>query len=90
MLKHGLSSFFQSRTLSAPVSTHLRALYFRAYSSSPTEEDIAIARKWLAKFNPDTLPKNIYEFSFSRSSGPGGQNVNKYNREYIRKFREWH
>ena len=36
------------------------------------------ARTWLARFNANTIPKNICEVTFSRSSGPGGQNVNKY------------
>ncbi|OCK84422.1 peptidyl-tRNA hydrolase domain-containing protein [Lepidopterella palustris CBS 459.81] len=47
--------------------------------SNVSEEDIEAARKWLGKLDPDTIPKNICELSFSRSSGPGGQNVNKVN-----------
>lgn len=42
-----------------------------------TEQDIKQARSWLNQFNAETLPKNMFDFSFSRSSGPGGQNVNK-------------
>jgi peptidyl-tRNA hydrolase ICT1 len=42
-----------------------------------TEEDLSAARKWLANLNPDTIPRNLCEITFSRSSGPGGQNVNK-------------
>ena len=42
------------------------------------EEDHREARTWLASFNPNMLPKNICEVTFSRSSGPGGQSVNKY------------
>lgn len=41
------------------------------------EEEVAAARKWLAKFDADTIPRSICDISFSRSSGPGGQNVNK-------------
>ncbi|KAF2760788.1 hypothetical protein EJ05DRAFT_508035 [Pseudovirgaria hyperparasitica] len=54
----------------------------RYASSRPTsdeEENIGAARKWLDQFNPDTIPKNICEVTFSRASGPGGQNVNKTN-----------
>ena len=47
------------------------------------EEDHREARTWLAKFNADTIPKNIGQFTFSRSSGPGGQNVNKYERRTL-------
>jgi peptidyl-tRNA hydrolase ICT1 len=43
------------------------------------EEDIPAARQWLAKLDADTIRNNaICDVSFSRSSGPGGQNVNKY------------
>ncbi|KAL1601786.1 hypothetical protein SLS60_006701 [Paraconiothyrium brasiliense] len=42
-------------------------------------EDLQAARKWLAQLHAETIPKSIGELSFSRSSGPGGQNVNKVN-----------
>jgi hypothetical protein len=42
-----------------------------------TVEDLEAARRWLEKLDPDTIPKSICDLSFSRSSGPGGQNVNK-------------
>jgi hypothetical protein len=42
-----------------------------------TEEDLSAARKWLANLNPDTIPRSLCGITFSRSSGPGGQNVNK-------------
>ncbi|KAF4547715.1 RF-1 domain-containing protein 1 [Elsinoe fawcettii] len=48
-------------------------------SGGTSEDDIKQARAWLERFNSDTLPRNIFDFSFSRSSGPGGQNVNKVN-----------
>lgn len=43
-----------------------------------TEADHAGARQWLNTFHATSIPQNICEISFSRSSGPGGQNVNKY------------
>lgn len=43
-----------------------------------TESDHAAARQWLAKFHIQTIPRELGEVTFSRSSGPGGQNVNKY------------
>lgn len=55
-----------------------RALASRRAGGEASEEDIRAARRWLEKFDPETIPKNICELSFSRSSGPGGQNVNKY------------
>ncbi|EMC99965.1 hypothetical protein BAUCODRAFT_48939, partial [Baudoinia panamericana UAMH 10762] len=41
------------------------------------EAELAAARKWLANLDAETIPRTIGEVSFSRSSGPGGQNVNK-------------
>jgi len=58
--------------------------WWRSYAASSkrggdaTEEELDAARKWLAQLDPDTIPRSICDISFSRSSGPGGQNVNKY------------
>lgn len=41
------------------------------------EAQLDAARKWLAELDPETIPRSICDVSFSRSSGPGGQNVNK-------------
>ncbi|KAF2870985.1 hypothetical protein BDV95DRAFT_607273 [Massariosphaeria phaeospora] len=46
---------------------------------SVTEEELQVARKWLEALHAETIPKTVGELSFSRSSGPGGQNVNKVN-----------
>jgi hypothetical protein len=43
-----------------------------------TESDVSVARKWLAELHEASLPSSIGEVSYSRSSGPGGQNVNKF------------
>ncbi|KAA8646083.1 peptidyl-tRNA hydrolase domain protein [Aspergillus tanneri] len=44
-----------------------------------SDEDLAAAREWLASLHSKSIPRHICEISFSRSSGPGGQNVNKVN-----------
>ncbi|KAF7424668.1 hypothetical protein PC9H_009978 [Pleurotus ostreatus] len=44
-----------------------------------TTQDASEAREWVAQFKGQQVPKNVVELSFSRSSGPGGQNVNKVN-----------
>ncbi|KAM3422256.1 hypothetical protein BST61_g2618 [Cercospora zeina] len=41
------------------------------------DADLQAARQWLSKLDADTIPRDICDVSFSRSSGPGGQNVNK-------------
>lgn len=41
------------------------------------EKEQRAARAWMTTFTPESIPKSICEVSFSRSSGPGGQNVNK-------------
>ncbi|KAJ7116607.1 RF-1 domain-containing protein [Mycena epipterygia] len=44
-----------------------------------TAEETASARAWIARFRAMAIPKASVQFSFARSSGPGGQNVNKVN-----------
>jgi protein subunit release factor B len=45
--------------------------------SKGREDEIKAAREWLHNFNANVIPRKICDVSFSRSSGPGGQNVNK-------------
>lgn len=41
--------------------------------SLKSESDHALARTWLDGFGVDDIPKEAWEASYSRSSGPGGQ-----------------
>ncbi|KAF7196078.1 hypothetical protein HII31_02479 [Pseudocercospora fuligena] len=47
------------------------------HSGDVDEAELQAARKWLKALDPETIPRELCEISFSRSSGPGGQNVNK-------------
>ncbi|KAL8810168.1 MAG: hypothetical protein Q9223_000325 [Gallowayella weberi] len=66
---------------------HLRTLRTSTYSlasrnpfeGNENEADQAVARDWLKTFGRNTIPRKSCAISFSRSSGPGGQNVNKVN-----------
>jgi hypothetical protein len=80
MLKRLSQSLFSSK-LKHRELLNTPAVRARSDGAPPTAEDIAACRQWLSKFTRDTIPKRLCELSFSRSSGPGGQNVNKYEPE---------
>lgn len=56
-----------------PLSTQ------RTLSNPLASEDpsVTAARQWLATFSRASIPNSTGEVSYARSSGPGGQNVNK-------------
>ncbi|PMD13965.1 hypothetical protein NA56DRAFT_636668 [Hyaloscypha hepaticicola] len=70
-------------SLSKSPSRSLLALLqdCRAYSSRSTSDseaaDLNAAREWFRGFNKSTIPEKISKTEFSRSSGAGGQKVNK-------------
>ncbi|TFK33434.1 hypothetical protein BDQ12DRAFT_410190 [Crucibulum laeve] len=70
-LQEGYTRFYASSASTLPKPPPLPAL--------GTPEETALARAWIDKFRRETIPKGAVELSFSRSSGPGGQNVNKVN-----------
>ncbi|CAH1760627.1 2608_t:CDS:2, partial [Entrophospora sp. SA101] len=51
----------------------------RFISSLDTPQDIEKAERWIKNFTREKIPREMLEISFARSSGPGGQNVNKLN-----------
>lgn len=71
-------ALFYPRRWIIPHLPQTRLYATKRTPASYTEDDLRIARKWLADLNPETIPRNLCEITFSRSSGPGGQNVNKY------------
>jgi len=75
-------SAFLGRSLRRDSSLRCEPLKARCMSTTPThwnaaEPDFDAARKWHALNGQRPLPSNIGEVSYARSSGPGGQNVNK-------------
>ena len=77
MQRHVLQRFVIAPRSRPILSQHVRAFASKRGPADYSDEDLAAARKWLADLNPDTIPRSLSEITFSRSSGPGGQNVNK-------------
>lgn len=65
-------------SLLTPSLVHLRRVRYQAHDALLDQDDLDEARKWYTTFNEDSIPKG--QTSYSRSSGPGGQHVNKYAR----------
>jgi peptidyl-tRNA hydrolase ICT1 len=59
-----------------------RLMFRRLYSTKPWT--YAEASRWCKTFSKEQIPKNELKISVSRSSGPGGQNVNKGKQTYNR------
>lgn len=77
MLRHVIRPFL--RFESSSVWRTARTFASRPNPSEANEEDIKAARHFLTTLDADTIRQNATcDISFSRSSGPGGQNVNKY------------
>lgn len=47
------------------------------FLSTFTKTEIDAARKWLESSTQASIPRHLFTISYSRSSGPGGQKVNK-------------
>ncbi|KAI9105880.1 hypothetical protein DFS34DRAFT_33769 [Phlyctochytrium arcticum] len=58
----------------------------RLFSSTGYLKAPEDVEKWLSTFSKDHIPKETFETSFSRASGPGGQNVNKVNTKVDMRF----
>ncbi|OJD28073.1 hypothetical protein ACJ73_00529 [Blastomyces percursus] len=74
-----LRTAFAARAFLPTLSTRQLASSRSPSAQKFTDEKLGTARVWLSQLTPRTIPRNIGEVSYSRSSGPGGQNVNKVN-----------
>ncbi|KAK4047999.1 hypothetical protein OIV83_005033 [Microbotryomycetes sp. JL201] len=75
--RHLASRIHCTRPTSSAATSAPRAPSLDALGS---QDDMKLARAWieqLRELNPDALPRDAVDVSYSRSSGPGGQNVNK-------------
>ena len=45
-------------------------------------DDMRALQNWIQWFTLEKIPQHLCTVTFSRSSGPGGQNVNKYTQSY--------
>lgn len=64
----------------ASISFGRSAKFASTWSSDHQDpQDLELARTWLKAFESGvkSIPRHVGQVSFSRSSGPGGQNVNK-------------
>jgi hypothetical protein len=79
MFRHALESF---ATLSRRTrSTYTKQIREHSQRTRAGEEELEAeydaARKWVSELNKDTIPMSLARISFARSSGAGGQHVNK-------------
>ncbi|KAL7619441.1 hypothetical protein AAE478_009980 [Parahypoxylon ruwenzoriense] len=70
----GLNTSPASACLSRPLVA-VRTVQHRAFDAAFDQDELAEARRWHASFDGNALPKG--QTCYSRSSGPGGQHVNK-------------
>ncbi|KAG7089964.1 hypothetical protein E1B28_011589 [Marasmius oreades] len=68
-----------------PPSSIQRYSHYKPLPTPPnlsiieTPEDSQKARSWISQFKQSPIPRKSVELSFSASSGPGGQHVNRTN-----------
>ncbi|SGZ38307.1 uncharacterized protein HGUI_00507 [Hanseniaspora guilliermondii] len=59
------------------ILTHQKRFYSISKEVKIPPEQIQKINEWIDNFNKDTVPKSCMSVQYVRSSGPGGQNVNK-------------
>ena len=74
----------------SPATRTFKRSYAHGKNTNTDEDELAAARKWLAKLDAEPIPRSIADISFSRSSGPGGQNVNKLSPQTMKPILHFH
>ncbi|KOS17906.1 hypothetical protein ESCO_002676 [Escovopsis weberi] len=74
-LARPVASLLGDRLLARPQLVTARFKRYQAFGADLDQDALAEARAWFKSFDPARLPRG--STSFARSSGPGGQHVNK-------------
>jgi len=79
MFRHALESLgtLSLRTRSASTKQFRELSQRTGTGEEDLEAEYAAARKWVSELNRETIPMSLARISFARSSGAGGQHVNK-------------
>lgn len=86
--RHLFTTIYYPPTLNRTHISLLQTAQYR-FSSRFTQEEVAGHReieKWFTLFDKSHIPRDTIDLSFARSSGPGGQNVNKVSSKAQIKF----
>lgn len=77
-IPYSIRNFLNFRSFSSLPVTLNRPFSTTSSNSKYTSTDIQQARDWLSNLSKSSLPpESQFSISYARSSGPGGQNVNK-------------
>lgn len=74
---HNFSLGRLHRPFILPLLKNPSTFWRSQYRPLHTEKDISEAKKWLESYQPSDIPATLFEISYSRASGAGGQKVNK-------------
>lgn len=77
---------FAARRSVTQVHQIIKRCYTNPYIAEADPEDVRQVERFLAKFSRQNIPYKTFTTTFQRSSGAGGQNVNKLNTKVYMRF----